>query len=454
MFARGLRRATRAGMMGGALALWCVAGHGIARAADAALSPPQRVEVVDAVAATLRQHDVFTEQAAKVAPVLQQKVRSGAYDAATTQQALARRLTEDLQALTGDLHFFVGVDPQWVADRRAMDDPARRPALRAAEAAELARTNFGFNAVSRLEGNVGYLNLAYFADPDLSHDTAAAAMRFLGACDAAIIDLRYNNGGHLEMAQFIASYFFRGDKDQLLFDYNYLQDGVRIDRGQWVLPALPGARLLTQPVYVLTGSTSFSSAEWFSYAMKKLGRATVVGARTAGGAHPVDRKPVDDAFFLQTPIGQIRDPVDHGDFEGVGVAPDVPLPSVDALTVAHQAALQRLAANGTAQRELAAWLEPVLAARLRPAALPAMSAADLKAAVGHYGAREIVLENGTLFYLWNQRFRVALAPLAPDLLAVEGVGEFRYRLLRRNGKVVAIERVHQDGSAQRYDRTG
>lgn len=444
MSVKGLCQAGLAGLLG-----WAAMTG--AWAAEAALSAAERLTVVDAVAATLRAHYMLTDQAGKIAPALQKKARDGAYETATTKEALARALTADLVAMSGDLHFFVGVDPQWISTRRAMEDPARRPALRAAEAVELARTNFGFTTVSRLEGNVGYLNLAYFADPDLSHDTAAAAMRFIGQCDAVIIDLRYNNGGHLEMAQFIASYFFRGDKDQLLFDYSYTQDGKRIDRGQWVLPALPGPRLLTQPLYVLTGSTSFSSAEWFSVAMKKLGRATLVGARTAGGAHPVDRKPVDDAFFLQTPIGQIRDPVDRGDFEGVGVAPDVAVPSVDALAVAHQAALDRLGANSAEQKAMADWVRPVVAARLRP---PVVSPAQLQAVVGQYGGREIVLENGTLFYLWNKRFRVALAPLSPDLLSVEGVAEFRYRLVRGDGKVVAIERVHQDGGTQRYERTG
>ncbi|WP_407809667.1 S41 family peptidase, partial [Staphylococcus aureus] len=78
---------------------------------------------------------------------------------------------------------------------------------------------------------------------------------------------------------------------QLLFDYYYNEDGKRIARGQWVLPGLPGKRMVDKPVYILTGSTSCSSAEWFSYTMKKLGRATLIGERTAGGAHPVARQP-------------------------------------------------------------------------------------------------------------------------------------------------------------------
>lgn len=251
------------------------------------------------------------------------------------------------------------------------------------------------------------------------------------------------------MAQFLASYFFSSEKDQLLFDYYYNEDGKRIQRGQWVLPGLPGKRMVDKPVYILTGSTSFSSAEWFSYAMKKLGRATLIGERTAGGAHPVARKPLNDDFFVQVPIGQIRDPVDHGDFEGVGVQPDIPSPSIRALPLAHKLALETLAKTDDARRTELAWLLPSLTAAIER---PHADAAVLTTAAGKYEGRQIILDNGTLYYLWRDRFRVALEPIGPNLFAVEGVSDFRYRLNTLRGKVTALERVNKDGSIQRYKR--
>jgi C-terminal processing protease CtpA/Prc len=325
----------------------------------------------------------------------------------------------------------------------------RKAEIRKEELAELEKTNFGFDAVSRLDGNIGYIRFSYFANPELAYDAAAATMRFVENSDAIIIDLRYNNGGYLEMAQFLASYFFAADKDQLLFDYYYNEDGKRIDRGQWVLPALPGKRMTDKPLYILTGSASFSSAEWFSYAMKKLGRATIIGERTAGGAHPVDRKPVTDDFFLQVPIGQIRDPVDFGDFEGVGVQPDVPTSSIHALALAQKLALENLAKTAPSKAEQYAWFLPALTAQIQPADI---DADQMTAMVGKYEGREINRENGTLFYIWRDRFRVALAPLGSNLFAVEGVADFRYRPVYENGKVTALERVNRTGPNQVYKR--
>lgn len=413
------------------------------------ISREEKAAIVESVNSTLNANYVFPDIVQKIAPVLRDQLTKGEYDSAATNDEFAKRLTEDLVKISGDLHFSVGVDAKWVAEFRAKADPAIKAKIRKEELGRLEETNFGFDEVSRLKGNIGYIRFSYFADPELAYDTAASVMRFVENSDAVIVDLRYNNGGHLEMAQFLASYFFASDKDQLLFDYYYNEDGKRIERGQWVLPGLPGKRMVDKPVYILTGSTSFSSAEWFSYTMKKLGRATLIGERTAGGAHPVARKPVNDDFFLQVPIGQIRDPVDHGDFEGTGVQPDIPSPSIDALPLAHKLALENLSKADASKREEYAWLLPALMAKIQR---PAIDVGMLQRAVGKYEGRKIVLENGTLFYIWRDRFRVALEPIGPNLFAAEGVSDFRYRLNFQRGNVTSLERVNKDGAIQAYRR--
>ncbi|MCP8889927.1 S41 family peptidase [Sphingomonas faeni] len=413
------------------------------------VSQAEKAAIVASLSTTLDANYVFPDVARKIEPALREHLAKGDYASITTKEAFAKRLTDDLLALTGDLHFFVGVDPKWVADYRTKALPAAKAKLRQEELAELEKSNFGFDEVGHLSGNIGYVRFSYFANPELAYDAAAAAMRFVENSDAVIIDLRYNNGGYLEMAQLLASYFFPSDKDQLLFDYNYNEDGKRIARGQWVLPGLPGKRMVDKPLYILTGSASFSSAEWFSYAMKKLGRATLIGERTAGGAHPVARKPIDDDFFVQVPIGQIRDPVDHGDFEGVGVAPDLPSSSIQALPLAHKLALENLSKTDAAKAADYTWLLPTLTAAIEH---PQADAALVRKAVGKYEGRELTLENGTLFYVWRKRLRVALQPIGPNLFAVEGVSDFRYRLTSGRGKSVTLERLNKDGTIQTYQR--
>ncbi len=415
-----------------------------ATAQDAPLTAAEKRALVEQLGATLEANYVFPAKAKTIAAALRQHLDKGDYDTVSDRRALARELTDDLIAASNDLHFAVGVDPEWVADYAARQDPARAAARREEERRDEARQNFGFAGLRYLDGNIAYVDLTHFADPELGYDAAAAAMRFIENGDAVIYDLRYNNGGHLEMAQLLLSQLFPADKDQELFDYYYNLDGRRVERGQWVLPALPAKRLTGKPVYVLIGSTSFSAAEWFAYTLKKLGRATLIGERTAGGAHPVDRKPVGADFFVQVPMGQIRDPVDRGDFEGQGVVPDHPVASADALAFAHSLALADLAKADPAKRAAADWFAPLLAPR------PRLSAAALQAMTGRYEGRRIDLVGGRLFYTWRERLRLALQPLGADLLAIEGVRDFRFRILRKGGKVVALERINRDGTTQSY----
>ena len=413
---------------------------------EAPLTAADKRAVVEQLGQTLEANYVFPDKAKTIAATLRSRLDAGDYDAATDRRKLASELTDDLIAASNDLHFAVGVDPEWVADYAAKQDPARAAALREQDRRDEARTNFGFTGLRYLDGNIAYVDLSHFADPELGYDAAAAAMRFIENGDAVIYDLRYNNGGYLEMAQLLASQLFPGDKDQELFDYDYNLDGRRVARGQWVLPALPAKRLTGKPVYVLTGSTSFSAAEWFAYTLKKLGRATLVGERTAGGAHPVDRKPVGTDFFLQVPIGQIRDPIDRGDFEGQGVTPDHLVPSADALAVAHRLALADLAKADPAKQADADWLAPMLAPRTAP------TAAALKAIAGRYEGRRIDLVDGKLLYTWRERLRLTLEPLGDDLFAIEGVRDFRFRITRKGGKIAALTRINRDGTTTSYAR--
>ena len=149
---------------------------------------------------------------------------------------------------------------------------------------------------------------------------------------------------------------------------------------------------------------------------------------------------------MQVPIGQIRDPVDRGDFEGQGVTPDHPVASADALAVAHRLALTDLAKAHPAKRADADWFAPALAERPQP------TPAALKAITGRYEGRRIDLVEGKLRYTWRDRFRLTLEPLGGDLLAIEGVRDFRFRILRKGGKIVALERINRDGTTDSYAR--
>lgn len=397
-------------------------------------------ELVSDLEVALRQNYIFPDRIPAISAELDKRVQSGPIDS----KDFADSLTQGLIKASNDLHFSVAFDPDGVAaDRRATaDGDATTQAERDRERA----ANFGFREARRLDGNLAYIRFDFFADPQYAQETAAGAMRFAEGAKGLIFDLRYNNGGVLEMAQFLMSYLYPAGREQEFFDYNYNDDGVQVKRSQWSLAAVPGQRSADIPVVVLTGSTSFSAAEWMAFSLQRLGRATVIGERTAGGAHPVTRVPIDDRFMLQVPFGEIRDPVDGQDFESVGVSPDLAVPASDALLVAQRFLLQSRAEAGDADARWA--LVPVEFALSGEGP----SATALDEAVGAYEGRTLVRTATGLAYRWRDRFVLALDPIGKDLFAVQGTDDYRVRLVRENGEVRGLERVWKSGDTETYRR--
>ena len=203
-------------------------------------------------------------------------------------------------------------------------------------------TNFGFEKAERLEGNVGYLELRMFMPAELGGETAAAAMNLLANTDALIIDVRKNGGGEPSMVALVSSYLF-GPEPVHLNDLYFRPDDST--HQWWTLPHVPGLRYEGKPVYVLTSKRTFSAAEEFTYNLKCLKRATIVGETTGGGAHPGGIEKVHEHFGVFVPSGRAINPITKTNWEGTGVAPDVPVAADRALPTAHLAALRQIAAD-------------------------------------------------------------------------------------------------------------
>ena len=89
-------------------------------------------------------------------------------------------------------------------------------------------------------------------------------------------------------------------------------------------------------MYVLTSARTFSGAEEFSYNLKSLKRATIIGETTGGGAHPVSGHPIDEHFMMGVPFARAINPITRTNWEGVGVEPDIKVPAADALATAQK----------------------------------------------------------------------------------------------------------------------
>ena len=305
---------------------------------DLPISASMRAEVVSGVIREVEANYVYEEPARRMGRLLRERQRKGAFQAIDSAAALCRALTATLREVSADQHLRVdySIRPR---PMQAPDAPADSAAI-GAQRRQSAMENFGFARVERLRGNVGYLDLRRFAEPEAAGETAAAAMSFLANTEAMIVDLRQNGGGHGEMVNLLATYFLPGEPVHLRDVYNRAE-GSSLQA--WTLPYVPGRRY-TAPLFILVGPKTFSAAESFAYGMKNLKRATIVGEKTRGGAHPTTMRQINEHFAVFVPYARVVDVATKSDWEGTGVRPDTEIRSEWALAAAHLGALRAMRA--------------------------------------------------------------------------------------------------------------
>ncbi|HEX4963379.1 MAG TPA: S41 family peptidase [Thermoanaerobaculia bacterium] len=417
--------------------------------APPAVNAQDRAAIIDDVTAALNETYVFPETAKKMEEHVRRQLKSGAYDRLGTLEAFTQKLTEDLRSVSHDLHLGVVWDPEPPEGEKGGPTPEQ---LQARFAAESRRDNYCFRKAEHLAGNVGYLKFDCFAPAELAGGAAVAAMGFLSGSDALIFDLRDNGGGSPSMIQLITSYLMGGERTHL--NSFYIRKGDKTEQ-YWTQSWVPGPRMPDVPVFVLTSGRTFSAAEEFTYNLKNLKRATIVGETTGGGAHPVDLHRVKGyPVSMRLPFGRAVNPITGTNWEGTGVEPDVKVPAADALAVAHSRALTAVAEKATdpAQKASVEFVRNVLEDRRKPATL---SAAELQAFAGTYGPRTINLEDGALWYQRGKGRKHRLLPVGQDRFLVGDLDDFRLRFERDpSGKVIRLVGLYFDGNEEANARDG
>lgn len=305
---------------------------GNAAASQAPVTPEILTKTLDAIRESLKDGYVFPEVAARMTESLTRHQSNGDYNDIADSGELAERLTKDLQDISHDKHLRIRTgSPDRGLPRRVSRD-----------------TNLGWARVEVLPGNIGYVKLNSFNPTPGAMEIAAGGLAFLRFCDALIFDLRDNGGGSPEMIAFISSYLF--DKKTLLNRfYNRREDATT---ETWTSEKIAGTRFdKNLPVYVLTSSRTFSAAEEFTYNLKNLKRATIVGETTGGGAHPVTFVPLGKRFNMSLPYARAINPITKTNWEGVGVEPDIKTSPEKALDTAIADALKKIAARSAAEDE-------------------------------------------------------------------------------------------------------
>ena len=423
------------------------------------LTAAMRRAVVDTLGARLRRHYVDADTGVLIANRIHDRFAAGAYDTITSPGRFAEALTVDLRGVNGDRHLNVTYNPSSPGARPGPDGlqmpavlpqpvlptgaPPTTPGANAAR-----RTNYGLARIDILPGNVGYLDIRGFSGAQMVIPAIKSALEYLQGTDAIIFDLRRNGGGSPFSVNIIISHFTTGDTVPSLTVKN--RSGNQTFT-RYTFANVPGPRRPTVPLYVLTSGATASAGEDFTFVLKNMKRATIVGGTTAGAGHNNATLDIGEGFAASVSFTRVVDPKTGAEWERVGVSPDVPVEPARALDVAHALALKTIAEKETDTR----WKRILDLTRegIEAQASPrAVAASTLAAYAGQYvGGRTVVVDNGRLMYsaregqplepliaLSDSTFALGAARLSFER---DGSGKYRLRAAPPEGEALTYARV-------------
>lgn len=313
-----------------------------------------RAEVVARLANALEENFVFPDVARRYAQALRTKAAAGGY--ANLGDAFPEIVTADLQAIHADRHLRLGR----TGARPDGAGPGPRRVMRMPDASE------SIGESGWIGDGVAYINLTLFPGDPRIVEQVRAFMAAHSNARAIIFDIRGHRGGGLAEMDVIFSYLFARETLLVGMDTRVAAERSggnpigdlaslrRADAPEGVVRrmhyALPGAQatpLRSARVYLLTSRRSGSAAEHFALAMKRTGRATLIGEPTAGAGH-YGRTVDFGGYAAFVPVGRTYDPDNNQGWEGTGVAPNVEIPAEQAL----DEALRRIGVSPEQRRTL------------------------------------------------------------------------------------------------------
>ena len=291
------------------------------------LNETDRRAVVESAAKMLRERYVFPDIGDQAAGAIESVLGAGGYAGLDQLAQFAQRLTEDLRTVAKDKHLRITAPGAPTASPPQVRPPAEG----------------GITRADILDGNVGYIEVVGFPPPGSFNGAVDRAMSALQKTGALIVDVRRNGGGSPVSVAYLVSYFLaRGERVHINTFINR-NPGTDTFRSQDFWSETTPFSYTGKRVFVLTSGRTFSGGEEFAYDMQVMNLADVIGETTGGGANPggMVRLPAGLTMFI--PGGRARNPITGTNWEGVGVKPDIAVPSENAL----QTALEQLKVPST-----------------------------------------------------------------------------------------------------------
>jgi len=413
------------------------------------LDSKMKSEAITNISNLLIENYIFPDIAEKVKLQLEANSKSGAYDDMDDPTTFSFKMTDDLQGVTKDKHIKFIYDPQTAeALLKGGGDEETNPLMRKKYEEEMREQNYQFKKLEILPGNIGYMDLRGFTDATIpeAKETGAAAMSFLSNTRAIIFDLRENGGGDPNMVQFLCSYLFEGK-----IHLNDLYSRKTNETTEyWTYEIVPGKKMPNIDVYVLTSKRTFSGAEEFTYNLKNLKRATIVGENTGGGANPGWMMRVTENFVMFVPNGKAINPITKTNWEGTGIAPDIACKKEDALSVAQIEIYKKLISksSGPEEKQKYEWSLEGIEGKLNPASV---SLDVMQKYAGDFGPRKIYFENNELYYERSGvGSKIKMLAIRPDyFMLLDGRDVLRIKFNSdASGNIISLSGIYFDGFSE------
>jgi C-terminal processing protease CtpA/Prc len=299
-----------------------------------AIAQDKTAIMVDSIAKLVEKYYVSIDVGEKISDTLLKKNKAKIYSKILDPKKLANQLTADLRSVNGDLHMYV---------QYRLKSDEKKPKTISKKVDEWGKwSNYGFNEIKVLDGNIGYLKISHFTNWksfEAAKKVITSSINNLKNTDALILDVRNNSGGFEAIVAYLISYFYDGESIHLS-DYYYRYANERY--GVHTTVDIPGTKLPNIPLYVLVNGRTASAGESLAYMLKHLKRATVIGEVTAGAGNGAMRHRVNDEFLVTIASEETINTVTKTSFEKVGVIPNIKTSSEDAYNTGYRLALEHL----------------------------------------------------------------------------------------------------------------
>jgi len=407
---------------------------------DYQVSKEEKEIVIDSITKFMKDKYVFPDVGEQMGDLVKKNLKDDVYMDINNPQEFATKVTQDIRSVSNDKHVVLRYAPEMIAMIKNAEEDENNKELEEYAKKERESNNFEFKEIKILPGNVGYLKFNRFYDASVAGPTAIAALNFLAYTDALIIDLTDNGGGSPSLIQLMTSYFFEDTEHLNSF---YIREGDKTQQF-WTLPYVPGKKMTETDLYILTSQYTFSGAEEFTYNLKNMEKATIVGETTGGGAHPVEGHIINDNFIVRVPFGRAVNPISNSNWEGTGIEPNVKTSKAKAKETAYLLALKKLSEKEQDEKIKydIDWAIAGLKAKLEPVTLDKQT---LKKYVGVYGPRKITFENGALYYQRVDRPKMKMIPMGEDLFMFNEIDYFHLQIITKDGKAVGVKGLYDSG---------